>query len=398
MKRPWQSKTVWANLVLAALAFVPGFDQFVSDHPSTTALVISVVGIILRYVSRDAIFAIALLLPLIISCAGADIVVPKDDSLPPAKGNYDNLIMKTDQYPDWSLGQTGVSLEYGEDLRNHTVTIFSPLGGVLFVYGYECGADRNYVLKQGEIKTFTLDEIVPAQVDFCTISFRMDWDDIPKVELPFEGQTGKLYVRIRDAGDTMSEASWLPGPVERFTGIAWGQFRALANPSSPVNPVQLDQTSEPIRLTITSSQPTEKGVYQLWSEAKKIGIKSTPFSGRQVQIERSQIVGSSTVQSYSLAGFLLGNDGLRDDIWVGVNVFDNRVKRLGGSVTFTDTEVCYETESRVALSILEGNDKPQNAHEGCFPKPPGKAVMAFFTHNGTCAIARLNGEEYEWIQ
>ena len=57
MKRPWQSKTLWANLVLGlasfASAWFPAIGNFVS--PSSVGVVMGMVNMVLRMVTKDRI-------------------------------------------------------------------------------------------------------------------------------------------------------------------------------------------------------------------------------------------------------------------------------------------------------------------------------------------------------
>ena len=55
-KKPWQSKTLWINLILAASAlFVPGVGAYVQSHMEVVAIVFSGINIVLRLVTKDAI-------------------------------------------------------------------------------------------------------------------------------------------------------------------------------------------------------------------------------------------------------------------------------------------------------------------------------------------------------
>lgn len=56
VKKPWQSKTIWVNAILALVAFFPeelGVQAYINE--SNLLLVASVVNIILRAVSKDGI-------------------------------------------------------------------------------------------------------------------------------------------------------------------------------------------------------------------------------------------------------------------------------------------------------------------------------------------------------
>ena len=55
MKKPWQSKTHWTALLMAIVSFVPGVDEFISQHPQTTVFIQTAVMILLRWVSDGKI-------------------------------------------------------------------------------------------------------------------------------------------------------------------------------------------------------------------------------------------------------------------------------------------------------------------------------------------------------
>ncbi len=54
-KQVWQSKTVWTNLILAILAFIPDAQAYVVAHPEVFVLAFAGVNVILRLVTKDAI-------------------------------------------------------------------------------------------------------------------------------------------------------------------------------------------------------------------------------------------------------------------------------------------------------------------------------------------------------
>lgn len=54
-KSPFASKTLWTNLIMAVLAFIPGVHQFVVDKPEVMVVVFTVVNMLLRFVSKDKI-------------------------------------------------------------------------------------------------------------------------------------------------------------------------------------------------------------------------------------------------------------------------------------------------------------------------------------------------------
>ncbi len=55
IKKPWQSKTHWVALLMAILAFIPGFSEFVVDHPTIAVLVQTGLMVFLRWISAGKI-------------------------------------------------------------------------------------------------------------------------------------------------------------------------------------------------------------------------------------------------------------------------------------------------------------------------------------------------------
>lgn len=55
-KKPWQSKTIWINLILALAAMLaPQVQSYIVAHPEMVAIVFSVVNMILRLVTQGKI-------------------------------------------------------------------------------------------------------------------------------------------------------------------------------------------------------------------------------------------------------------------------------------------------------------------------------------------------------
>lgn len=52
-KKAWQSKTLWVNLLMAAGAFIPPIQPFLT--PETLSTVFLVVNTVLRFVTKDGI-------------------------------------------------------------------------------------------------------------------------------------------------------------------------------------------------------------------------------------------------------------------------------------------------------------------------------------------------------
>ena len=54
-KKPWQSKTVWLNLIAALAAFSPVGSEWVQSHEQVFLIGFSALNIILRLVTKDKI-------------------------------------------------------------------------------------------------------------------------------------------------------------------------------------------------------------------------------------------------------------------------------------------------------------------------------------------------------
>ena len=55
MVKPWQSKTHWTALVLAVLAFIPGMDELIAQHPTVTVIVQSLIMVGLRWITKSPV-------------------------------------------------------------------------------------------------------------------------------------------------------------------------------------------------------------------------------------------------------------------------------------------------------------------------------------------------------
>jgi len=51
-KSPLLSKTLWINVLMAVLAFLPGVDAVVKANPEVVALVITAVNFVLRLITK----------------------------------------------------------------------------------------------------------------------------------------------------------------------------------------------------------------------------------------------------------------------------------------------------------------------------------------------------------
>jgi len=54
-KKPYLSKTLWTNLVLALVAFFPGARDFIAGQPDIFMWAFAFVNIVLRFVTKDKI-------------------------------------------------------------------------------------------------------------------------------------------------------------------------------------------------------------------------------------------------------------------------------------------------------------------------------------------------------
>ena len=337
-----------------------------------------------------------LLTILLAGCGGADIQLRNDPSAAPIDENYHTMLMKSSCSDSYSMGQAGCSIGVEEDLSKHSFSILTPLGGSLLIYSRECGVDRKDFLDKGAVVSFKLSELVPPGAEFCTFSLFTFWEKPKEItsDIPVRGQSGKFYVRIRPKGVDAATLSWSPqqGQEVKSKGIIFSQFRELVNPIGPGR--------EPILLRVTPTTPAVSGKYQLWSEAKQVGIKAKPYSGSEILISRDSILGAPKKGSFILAGWAIGTNGepLDNDFIVAVDIFGHKAPKLSGKLTFTETEVCYKTEATVSLSLISGVEKASNKVEDCFPKPTGDAVMAFFTVVGRAGYALIKGDTYSWIQ
>ncbi len=53
MKKPYLSKTLWANWLIATLAFIPSVGDWVASNPQAMTVVFAGVNILLRFVTKD---------------------------------------------------------------------------------------------------------------------------------------------------------------------------------------------------------------------------------------------------------------------------------------------------------------------------------------------------------
>lgn len=52
-KAPYLSKTLWSNAILAACAFFPGAETFITTHPQLIVAVLAGVNMGLRFFTKD---------------------------------------------------------------------------------------------------------------------------------------------------------------------------------------------------------------------------------------------------------------------------------------------------------------------------------------------------------
>jgi hypothetical protein len=54
-KKPWLSKTLWINVIMAVVAFIPPVSAWIVAHPDVLVIGFTLVNVILRLVSKDKI-------------------------------------------------------------------------------------------------------------------------------------------------------------------------------------------------------------------------------------------------------------------------------------------------------------------------------------------------------
>lgn len=54
-KKPWESKTLWVAFVTAVVAFFPGAQKIVSEHPDLIVSALAAIFTVLRFVTKDKI-------------------------------------------------------------------------------------------------------------------------------------------------------------------------------------------------------------------------------------------------------------------------------------------------------------------------------------------------------
>lgn len=321
-------------------------------------------------------------------CAGVDIVIREDTAPSPLFKNYLTMAFETicEGEKVVSFGQSGCSVDFDSDLSKSSISIIAPLRMSLTVRSKGTGYDRRFLLNAGEKRTFQLNEIIPRLTEHAVYDFVTKWEkpDSVKTEVALLGQHGRFYFRLRPKESEAANLIWQPegsATIKTLPGMSFSQFRA----TGPVD--------EPIMLEVHTSQSVGIGRYQLYSETEQIGIKNTEFSGDEILVPQSAIVGKGKTSSYTLAGWATSQElslqKLDNDFIVGINLFDKSVEKLSASIEFTETEVCFKTENTVSLVAYSASDKPSNEIEGCFKKPAEESYMIFLTNVGRSALAHI---------
>ena len=381
----WQSITFWVNAAIVAFALYFGLKEAAS---------IALINIALRFKTRSAIICLLL---IITGCAGADIVIRDDKNKSPLDGNYLTLAFETvcEGQRLVSFGQAGCSVSFDSDLSQSFVTIASPLRSSVSVKSKTTGYNKTFFVDAGETITWSLSELIPLQTEHATFSFVTKWEkpDSVKTEIAVRGQEGRFYFRLRPKDALPAKLTWSPSgsaTKKALPGMAFSQFSADGSISD-----------EPILLKINTTKSVGLGKYQLYSEAKQIGIKNTEFSGDEILVPKSKLIGPGKIDYYSMAGWAVSNElslfELDNDFVVGVNLYDSHIRKLSAKISFTESKVCYKTENVVSLVALSDVEKASNDIEDCFERPQGIAYMFFFTSVGRSAFAEINGESGEYI-
>jgi len=55
VKKPWLSKTLWVNLVLAVLAFVPAAQEMMKESPEMVVVGVNMINMLLRMITKDKV-------------------------------------------------------------------------------------------------------------------------------------------------------------------------------------------------------------------------------------------------------------------------------------------------------------------------------------------------------
>ncbi len=53
VKKPWLSKTLWVNLLLALAAFSPSAQEFLQGRPDIALIIPALINVVLRLVTKD---------------------------------------------------------------------------------------------------------------------------------------------------------------------------------------------------------------------------------------------------------------------------------------------------------------------------------------------------------
>lgn len=54
-KKPWLSKSVWTNVVMAGLAFIPSVRDWVASHSDVFVWGFSAINLVLRLVTKEKV-------------------------------------------------------------------------------------------------------------------------------------------------------------------------------------------------------------------------------------------------------------------------------------------------------------------------------------------------------
>lgn len=330
---------------------------------------------------------------LLAGCVGADVVIREDKNMSPLDGNYLTMAFRTvcEGETRTTFGQAGCSMAWDGDLEKQSVSIVAPLRSSITVKSKTTGYYKTFIVDPAEILTIPLSELVAPQTEFATVSFFSKWEkpDKVKTEVPLRGQEGRFYFRLRPKGSEPAELTWTPnGTATAHAGLGMGFSQFSADGAL---------LREPILLSVKFSQAASDGRYQLFSEAKQIGVKNTPFSGEEILIPRSKIVGPGIVDSYTLAGWAVDKSGLDNDFVAGISLYNPHIQKLGIKIWFTEKELCYSTENVVSLVALSSVEKASNDIEDCFPRPKGEAFLFAFTNVGRAAMAEIDGTKGTYV-
>ena len=53
VKKPWLSKTIWSNIIMAVVAFFPGVNEWFVANPDALVMMFTIANVLLRLITKD---------------------------------------------------------------------------------------------------------------------------------------------------------------------------------------------------------------------------------------------------------------------------------------------------------------------------------------------------------